>query len=731
MGTATLSEGSHGLRNHIEVDLVRRAADGQEPEPESYLLGEEVYSSFAELITSDDPGSRRAVILATLGAEALTAGLRLVDNSIGEVTLQQLYGSDGNDVLRLGQASAEGAAYRATAAVPGTSWQVSFTPSQTLLQRLTISSLPLHLALLLALAGVLAGLLLVALWLPRLLTWDVERILSDARLKSRLHLTFPPLVPLGRLLRRLYTGSLPFEADVTAASAPLSDPPEILTDHHLTDPLFQNTSMLDEEDAGSAAEHFLELELEEDSSDGTGPGASQVLAAHIFRAYDVRGHAETELNDSAVGLIGRALGTLAAEKNEAALLVACDGRHSSPRIRQALVQALLETGRNVIDIGIVPTPLLYFATRHLNCSSGVMITGSHNPAADNGLKIILKGHTMAASVIQRLRECALEGNFCQGEGRLTETDILPAYIDEVVGDIAIPVPLKLVIDAGNGATSEIAPRLFTEMGCEVVPLYCTLDGSFPNRPPDTSREENLSDLVAAVTREQADFGVAFDGDGDRLAVVSGSGEVLRTDLLLMIFAEDVVARNPGTDVVFDVKCSRNLARVITKHGGRPVLWKTGHAFMKEKMAETGALLGGEFSGHIFFGERWYGFDDGMYAAARLAEIISNMGETLTALVAALPASTSTPEILIPVPESKKFALVRRFIEQASFPDGKINTLDGIRVDFNYGWGLLRASNTGPALTARFEASDPQSLQAIMNNFRSQLAEIEPELELTF
>jgi phosphomannomutase/phosphoglucomutase len=573
--------------------------------------------------------------------------------------------------------------------------------------------------------------LLVALWLPRLLARDVDRILSSARLKSRLQLNIPQLVPLGRLLRRLYAGPVPPAAEVAASAAPVPVPPGTPTDGHLVDPLFQNTDILDDGDAGIPAGRFLELELEEDGGAGAEFDASQVLVAHIFRAYDIRGQAEHELNDTVIGLIGRALGTLAAEKNEAALVVACDGRHSSPRIKRALVQALLETGRNVIDIGIVPTPLMNFATRHLDCGSGVMITGSHNPASDNGLKIVLKGQTMSAGVIQRLRQCALEGNFCRGEGSLTETDIQSAYIDEVVSDIAIPVPLKLVIDAGNGATSEIAPQLFTEMGCEVVPLYCTLDGDFPNRSPDTSREENLSDLVAAVIREQADFGVAFDGDGDRLAVVSGSGDILRTDQLLMIFAQDVVARNPGTDVVFDVKCSRNLAQIVINHGGRPVLWKTGHAFMKEKMAETGALLGGEFSGHIFFGERWYGFDDGMYAAARLAEIISNLGETLAELVTALPASTSTPEILIPVPEVEKFALVRRFIEQASFPDGKVNTLDGIRVDFSSGWGLLRASNTGPALTARFEASNQQQLQAIMDNFRSQLAELDPQLEITF
>jgi phosphomannomutase/phosphoglucomutase len=310
-------------------------------------------------------------------------------------------------------------------------------------------------------------------------------------------------------------------------------------------------------------------------------------------------------------------------------------------------------------------------------------------------------------------------------------EIIPAYVDEVLSDIAIAVPLKVVLDAGNGATSDIAPELFEELGCEVVPLHCHVDGSFPNHPPDTSNEDNLADLVAAVQREGADFGVAFDGDGDRLAVVTSSGRILRSDVLLMIFAEDVVSRNPGADVVFDVKCSRNLTQLITSNGGRPVLWKTGHAFMKEKMVETGALLGGEFSGHMFFGERWYGFDDGMYAAGRLAEILSTHGSSLDELVAAYPQTVNTPEILVPVQEADKFELIERIIENADFSEGKVNTLDGIRVDFSDGWGLLRASNTSPCLTARFEADSLEILEEIKQAFRAQINRADPDLALSF
>ena len=452
---------------------------------------------------------------------------------------------------------------------------------------------------------------------------------------------------------------------------------------------------------------------------------------HIFRAYDIRGNAERELTDELVTRVGGAIGTTAGEMDQQTLVVACDGRNSSPRIKSALIQALLDSGRDVIDIGLVPTPLLYFATRHLNHSSGVMVTGSHNPADCNGLKIVLNGHTIAAGGIQQLRERALEGNFSSGSGTLTREDVNAVYCEEVVADLAIAEPLKIVIDAGNGATAEIAPKLFEELGCEVIDLNCTLDGNFPNHPPDTSNEDNLRDLVRTVKAQGANFGVAFDGDGDRVAVVTGSGRIVRADLLMMLFARDVVTRNPGTDVVFDVKCSRHLTQVIAQHGGRPVLWKTGHAFMKEKMLETGALLGGEFSGHIFFGERWYGFDDGMYAAGRLAEIISMQGQSLDDLLESFPATINTPEIQIPVEEQHKFQLMDKITSNAQFSSGRVNTMDGIRVDFPQGWGLLRASNTAPVLTARFEADTESEMERIKDEFRAQLAQAAPEMEINF
>ena len=501
---------------------------------------------------------------------------------------------------------------------------------------------------------------------------------------------------------------------------------EVAVGSDLTNPMFQSTSMIDE------GQEVLELDLGEDTGrDPSRPTAPEGFPDHVFRAYDIRGDAEEELTDELIAGIGKAVGTLAGELDQQTLVVGCDGRASSPRIKATLIRALMESGRDVIDIDLVPTPLLYFATRHLNCNSGIMVTGSHNPAEYNGLKIVLRQQTIHAGGIQDIRDRVVTKAFSKGNGRMIREDIVPAYMEEVLQDIAIAVPLKIVIDAGNGATSNVAPALFEDLGCEVVPLYCDVDGRFPHHPPDTSNEDNLADLVRMVQQEEADFGVAFDGDGDRLAVVTSSGHIVRSDVLLMIYAQDVVSRNPGADVVFDVKCSRNLNELITRHGGRPVLWKTGHAFMKEKMTETGALLGGEFSGHMFFGERWYGFDDGMYAAGRLAEILSTLGESLDDTVSTFPKTVNTPEILVPVPEEDKFGIMDRIVSNADFSSGKINTMDGLRVDFSDGWGLVRASNTSAALTARFEASTEETLELIKEEFRTQINVAAPQLELNF
>ena len=727
MGTAAISSGGEGTRNHIELDLLRRTGQGEVTQPESYEYEGQWLTSIARRVSSADQAGQQAVILVTFSNDILVQQLSGMDDSAGAFTLEQVYqgAENGRTTVVASAGSGDETDFARTFSVPESHWQVTFTPSANMVESLSPSPIALFAVLAVVAASVLAGFFVVLSMWPRRLAREVEKLIAAAERKTPLVLAVPELVDVAKQMRRATLRSMR-QSGTSASSEPtvqFSDTPETGSDD-LTNPLFQSTSILDEDEV-------LDLDLDEQQSMHAAAEDSSGYPSHIFRAYDIRGVADTELSDDMVAAIGGAIGTIAGEQDEQTLIVGCDGRNSSARIKGVLIKALMGCGRDVIDIGLVPTPLLYFATRHLNCRSGIMITGSHNPGDYNGLKVVLNQHTIAAGGIQQIRERAQQGKFSKGQGRMIREDVVEAYIDEVMSDIAIGAPLKVVIDAGNGATSRVAPTLFEALGCEVLPLYCEIDGNFPNHPPDTSNENNLADLIAAVQASQADLGVAFDGDGDRLAVVTGSGHIVRSDKLMMVFAQDVVSRNPGADVVFDVKCSRHLAELITRFGGRPVLWKTGHAFMKEKMLETGALLGGEFSGHIFFGERWYGFDDGMYAAARLAEILSTLSETLDEILSAFPQSVSTPEILVPVPESRKFKLVDDLSVTGSFSHGKVNHMDGVRVDFVDGWGLVRASNTTAALTARFEADSDEALENIKQEFRSQLQQVDPELELTF
>jgi phosphomannomutase/phosphoglucomutase len=455
------------------------------------------------------------------------------------------------------------------------------------------------------------------------------------------------------------------------------------------------------------------------------------LSADIFRAYDIRGIVDETLTEAGVELIGRAIGSEALARGVSALCVGYDGRHSSPGLADAVARGLMASGCNVIHVGAVPTPVLYFATHQLDTGSGVMVTGSHNPSNYNGLKIMLGGETLSGDAIKSLHQRILNGNLAQGTGSQSSEDVRRAYLDTIVGDIAVAAPLKVVVDAGNGIAGELGPMLIDELGCDVIPLYCDVDGDFPNHHPDPGKPENLRDLIAKVEQEGADLGIAFDGDGDRIGVVTNRGRIIWPDRLLMLFARDVVSRNPGADVLYDVKCSRRLAGVISQAGGRPVMWKTGHSLMKAKMRETGALLAGEMSGHIFFAERWYGFDDGLYAAARLLEILGIENRHSDEVFEDFPEDISTPELNVEVTEASKFGIVERLSAQGEFGDGSISTIDGVRVEYGDGWGLCRASNTTPALVLRFEAESEEALERIKTVFREQLRQVAPELDVTF
>nr|WP_250647657.1 phosphomannomutase/phosphoglucomutase [Sessilibacter corallicola] len=453
---------------------------------------------------------------------------------------------------------------------------------------------------------------------------------------------------------------------------------------------------------------------------------------HVFRAYDIRGLAKDEINTNFALALGKTLGSRIVAQGDTHIFVARDGRTSSPELSKALIDGIVSTGCRVNDIGLMPSPLLYYAvaTSEEN-KHGVIVTASHNGADYNGFKIMLNGNTLAKDEIAVIRQQMETEDFNTGEGSVTETDVESNYIDEILSDVALMGDVRLVIDAGNGATSEIAPRLFSEMGCDVIPLHCEIDGNFPNHDPDPSREENLADLIKAVKDEGADLGVAFDGDGDRIFIVTDEGEIITADRLLMLFAKDIVSRNPGADVVYDVKCTRQLGSLISSYGGRPIMWKTGHAHMKAKLIETGALLGGEYSGHIFIKDRWYGFDDGLLVAARLLEIMSLRDQKMSEIFAAFPALPSTPEIRVAIDESEKFETVKRLVESGNFQSGTTTTVDGLRVDFAKGWGLVRASNTAAELTLRFEGDNEEVIEQLKLLFKRELAKVAPSLDLSF
>ncbi|MFN3585864.1 MAG: phosphomannomutase/phosphoglucomutase, partial [Moraxellaceae bacterium] len=459
--------------------------------------------------------------------------------------------------------------------------------------------------------------------------------------------------------------------------------------------------------------------------------AQLALRPEIFRAYDIRGVIGEGLDEDVARAIGRAIGSEALARGEQQVLVGRDGRLSSPQLAAALIEGLRASGRNVIDVGMVPTPVLYFAAKTIGTGSGVMITGSHNPGNYNGFKIMLAGDTLAGDEIQALRARIEKQDFSAGAGTLAQTNVLDEYVDRVGADIVLARPLKVVVDAGNGVAGAIAPRVLEALGCEVIPLFCDVDGTFPNHHPDPSKPENLDDLISAVASNGADIGIAFDGDGDRVGVVTAGGRNIFPDRLMMLLAKHVLMTNPGADIIFDVKCTRDLGVLISQLGGRPVMSKTGHSFIKAKLKETGAALAGEMSGHIFFNDRWFGFDDAIYAAARVLEILSLEAESSDQMFAEFPENPVTPEINIPVPEAKKFALVEALTSKANFPEANVITIDGLRVEFAEGWGLLRASNTTPCLVARFEGRTPADLGKVQERFRSLLAAVEPDLKIPF
>ena len=447
----------------------------------------------------------------------------------------------------------------------------------------------------------------------------------------------------------------------------------------------------------------------------------------IFRAYDIRGIAYEDLSEDLVVSIGKALGTLILRRGLDGINIGRDGRLSSPDMFRWITEGITSTGCNVVDLGIIPTPLLYFSTHMLKYKNGVVITGSHNSSEYNGFKIVVDNKSLFGEEIQTIKKIIESLDFSEGNGKKEEDKIIEAYIKELTSNIKLKRSVKVVIDCGNGATSVLAKECYEKLECEVIDLFSNLDGNFPNHHPDPSKPENMKDLIEKVISTDAEIGIAFDGDGDRLGVVREKGEIIYPDMQMILFSQQVLKRKQGSKIVYDVKCSKLLPESITKNGGVPIISKTGHSFIKNKIRQVSAALGGEMSGHIFFNDRWPGFDDAIYSGARMLEIISIQEEGVD-LFDSLPQLTSTPEINIETEDEKKFGYVEEFKSLMNFPEADVLDIDGVRVEFDYGWGLLRASNTSPVLVLRFEAINEDNLEKIKEKFRNVLGKIDPQLK---
>ena len=724
------------------LELARRAETGQRLYPDAFPRDNQWLVQMAAPVRKPASNAVAGSLLMVFDTAQIQPLLKVVNTTLGgQLALVQTVSGSSRTVASSGSGS--GNAESRTLLNPD--WTVTYTPARA-------AAAPVEIVMIAILVGVPALIAAIIVWallggaqkglrqdVTALIQW-AHKVFGGERVKLPTF-RWDMVASTGEVLYRLSQ-----VVDKRVAKAGQSAKPKPSStgksgadaSQSADEPLFQDKDMPDI-DMLDGDEDVLGFGSGDDTAfaSGASPEVEEValpqvnLSRDIFRAYDIRGIVGDTLTADIVQVIGRAIGSEALERGIGSLCIGYDGRHSSPELADALARGVMATGCNVIHVGAVPTPVLYFATHELQTGSGVMVTGSHNPANYNGLKIMLGGETLSGEAILKLYQRIQTGDFASGQGSQSTEDVRRAYLDRIVGDIAVAAPLKVVVDAGNGIAGELAPMLIEELGCEVIPIYCEVDGDFPNHHPDPGKPANLADLIARVKTEGADIGIAFDGDGDRLGVVTNSGKIIWPDRLMMLFARDVVSRNPGADVLYDVKCSRRLAGVISEAGGRPIMWKTGHSLMKAKMKETGALLAGEMSGHIFFGERWYGFDDGLYSAARLLEILGIEDRHSDEVFEDFPEDISTPELNVEVTESSKFDIIARLGETGDFGDGNISTIDGIRVDYADGWGLCRASNTTPVLVLRFEAETEDALERIKAVFRNQLKKAAPDLVADF
>jgi phosphomannomutase / phosphoglucomutase len=690
-----------------DIDMIRRAQEGRlAPAAEVHRVGRPDQHVALVQPVLDDSGSLLGTLVVSLPWAAFQS---LLEDAPGKGSrLQVVQTVDGREDVVAGARPERSAQPAAKWVVPGSAWKLLYWSPQSAGGR---RALPL----LIGVAAVLLAAVALAYWLlmrrsrrePHWLPFPKASATMDSDPGAAAD-SSPLLAPQGEggssdMLRTLA------RAAQTPADAHPTEAPEIPQTRAKREP-----------------EH------------PTGR-----VPASIFRAYDIRGVVGQTFTPAIVYEIGRAIGSAARDLGEQQIVVGRDGRLSGPSLCHALVNGLASSGLEVTDVGMVPTPVLYYASAHLQIASAVMVTGSHNPPEYNGLKMVLGGETLAEDGIQRLRR-RIESEDLRylppveaTSGGPLSTDIIAEYIGRVLDKVVLPRPLHIVVDCGNGAAALVAPKLLRALGCTVTELFCEVDGRFPNHHPDPSQPENLAVLTERIRKEDADLGLAFDGDGDRLGVVDDQSRIIWPDRQMMLYAADVLARHPGATIIYDVKCTASLDGVIRNRGGEPLMWKTGHSLIKAKMRETGALLGGEMSGHIFFRDDWYGFDDAIYTAARLLQILARQPRAPSAVFSELPNAINTPELRVDLDEGQQFALMTRALAQVQagaeqwFPGANLTTIDGLRADFPDRWGLVRASNTTPCLVLRFEAFNAEGLARIEEQFRTFLLGLDPSLRLPF
>ena len=723
--------------NFAALDLLQRAESGAQPQPEALQVGQRwlLYSA-TKLSGAKSAGS----LLIAYDAASVFKGLPVFANNQLQITLQQQFQNAPLQTLySQGNMPNNGTSYSFSTQHPN--WTLVLTTPSSFAQQSSLLS-ALLIAIGLAALFIVCALYFIHITIQRQLRADAQTL--SLTIQDWAHGKSIKPLSLNMIELQSFAQNLTHNVQATPSkqakkTAPIdNDDLTAGTDatalaNNTKNNIFNSSPTLDTDilDIDILEEDLDVFGLDQASNSLQRTTAASDVPSSIFRAYDIRGIVGQTLTTDTAYWIGRAVGSESIANGEPSVVVGRDGRLSGPDMAQALIQGLLDCGCSVTDLGMVPTPVLYFATHVLEARSGVMVTGSHNPPDYNGFKIVIAGETLANERITALHTRIVNDDLSHGVGMLENIEMLDTYLEHIRNDIALAKPLRVVVDCGNGVGGVIGPRLLEALGCTVIPLYCEVDGTFPNHHPDPGKPENLVDLIARVKSEQADIGIAFDGDADRLGVVTNSGNIIYPDRLMMLFAKDVVSRNPGADVIFDVKCTRRLSALISGYGGRPIMWKTGHSLIKAKMKETGALLAGEMSGHIFFKERWFGFDDGIYSAARLLEIISLDSRNVDQVFSAFPVSHSTPEITVEVTDENKFAIIERLQREAKWGDASITTLDGVRADYPKGWGLVRASNTTPMLVLRFEGDSPEDLAQIQAVFREQILALEPDINLPF